>query len=374
MEDLGQVSEASTGDLPGDISNLTAKSTADGLYPFHLSNIHERCFSAYLARSLPMVIFVLTLLVTGIGLFVYPYILLAVAAFFNTWMWLWLVSYALSTIRATREAQRTVAAAEKQEDTELLMPVSDDAELGESRTDVLHLIVLPNYKEDELILAATLEGLAQAVGSKDFRVVLAMEEREGQDKVHKKAVKLQDRFGPCFADLCATLHPLNLEELHLDGSVNAEIPGKSSNLKWAVNVGRERCMEDGVDPGSTVLTVADADCIFHPSYFDKVGSEFRELRAASAATSGSGTWHPWTIWQPPQLPFRNYYGCMAPARVWGYIATIYEFGGVGGLVHAGFHMTFSSFSLPLELVSEADPWDGDVIADDHHCYLKCFFV
>jgi len=81
---------------------------------------------------------------------------------------------------------------------------------------------------------------------------------------------------------------------------------------------------------------------------------------------------PWTIWQPPQLPFRNYYGCMAPARVWGYIATIYEFGGVGGLVHAGFHMTFSSFSLPLELVSEADPWDGDVIADDHHCYLKCF--
>jgi hypothetical protein len=35
-------------------------------------------------------------------------------------------------------------------------------------------------------------------------------------------------------------------------------------------------------------------------------------------------------------------------------------------------MTFSSFSLPLELVIEASPWDGDVIADDHHCYLKCF--
>lgn len=35
-------------------------------------------------------------------------------------------------------------------------------------------------------------------------------------------------------------------------------------------------------------------------------------------------------------------------------------------------MTFSSFSLPLELVMKATPWDGDVIADDHHCFLKCF--
>lgn len=35
-------------------------------------------------------------------------------------------------------------------------------------------------------------------------------------------------------------------------------------------------------------------------------------------------------------------------------------------------MTFSSFSLPLELIMKAKPWDGDVIADDHHCYLKCF--
>jgi len=35
-------------------------------------------------------------------------------------------------------------------------------------------------------------------------------------------------------------------------------------------------------------------------------------------------------------------------------------------------MTFSSFSLPLELVLKAKPWDGDVIADDHHCFLKCF--
>lgn len=35
-------------------------------------------------------------------------------------------------------------------------------------------------------------------------------------------------------------------------------------------------------------------------------------------------------------------------------------------------MTFSSFTIPLQLVRIAQPWDGDVIADDHHNYLKCF--
>jgi len=167
------------------------------------------------------------------------------------------------------------------------------------------------------------------------------------------------------------LHPLDLEEIHLDGSVSPEVPGKSSNLKWAVNVGRERSVGDGVTEGNIVLTVGDADCIFHPSYFDQVGHEFRELKATTGIDS-SGSQRPWTLWQAPQLSFRNYYECLPPARIWGYVQTVYEFGGVGGLLHGGFHMTFSSFSLPLELVSEALPWDGDVIADDHHCFLKCF--
>lgn len=36
-------------------------------------------------------------------------------------------------------------------------------------------------------------------------------------------------------------------------------------------------------------------------------------------------------------------------------------------------MFFSSYTLPLQLAMNAGLWSGDVVAEDHHIYLKCFF-
>lgn len=36
-------------------------------------------------------------------------------------------------------------------------------------------------------------------------------------------------------------------------------------------------------------------------------------------------------------------------------------------------MIFSAYSLPIELAERAQCWDGDVIAEDHHTYLKSFY-
>jgi hypothetical protein len=116
-----------------------------------------------------------------------------------------------------------------------------------------------------------------------------------------------------------------------------------------------------------LLTIADADCIFHPSYFRILSKEFNMLREAPGAE------HLWTMWQAPQLPFRNYYDSPACSRVWGYIASVFEFGGVAGLTFGCSHMVFSAYSLPLQLALNVQAWDGDVIAEDHHCFLKCFF-
>jgi len=52
---------------------------------------------------------------------------------------------------------------------------------------------------------------------------------------------------------------------------------------------------------------------------------------------------------------------------------MYEAGGVSSLTSGGHHMVFSSYSLALQLGIDAEIWDGDIIAEDHHAYLKCFF-
>lgn len=317
-----------------------------------------------------MVVLVSLLTISLLGAFQYPMLLLVTTAIFNVWMWLWFVSYALSTFLGVRVARRAVEAEATSADSSCERAFSSqdpvmDVELEAPALPIVHLVILPNYKEDASIMATTLESLAQTNGSHGFRVLLAMEEREGP-KAKERAAELERRFASCFSSMSTTFHPSDLVEVHNDGSGISEIPGKSSNLKWAVRMGHEQCEDSGISSSSVVVTVADADCIFHASYFAKVGAEYDELRAAANGQ------HQWTIWQAPQLPFRNYFQSAAPSRIWGYIASSIEFGGVAGLQHGGNHMTFSSFSLPLDLIQKAKPWDGDVIADDHHCFLKCF--
>merc|ERR1719487_252177 len=157
--------------------------------------------------------------------------------------------------------------------------------------------------------------------------------------------------------------------MHLDDSEDQEVPGKASNLKWAVPQGFAECQKSGFcrSRSSIILTVSDADCIFHPGYFTAVSREFNMRR------ENPGNDHLWTMYQAPQLPYRNYYGSAACCRIWAYVSSAYEFGGVCSLDFGGTHMTFSGYSLPLQLALDAGAWDGDIIAEDHHAYLKCFF-
>jgi cellulose synthase/poly-beta-1,6-N-acetylglucosamine synthase-like glycosyltransferase len=356
--DIGSASTVSWASDQSECSNL--------LYHFHHANIHEKRFAARFARAVPMLTTLVVLTLTLLGAFRYLLLLEVTAAFFNLWMWMWFVRYGLYTLKGIWMTRRAVREPPPHHVLAMASPAGErSTSKPEMATPLTHLIILPNYKEDESIMAETLEALAQAHESSEFRVILAMEDREGPKAV-ERSHQLHRRFAHCFATMLTSVHPADLQQEHSDGSVVNEIPGKSSNLKWAVNFGCQQCEADGVQRSSIIVTVADADCIFHPSYFTHVGREFAELRAAG------GFQHQWTIWQAPQFPFRNYYASPAPSRIWGYIASNFEFGGVTSLGSGGYHMTFSSFSLPLELVMAAKPWDGDVIADDHHCYLKCF--
>lgn len=215
------------------------------------------------------------------------------------------------------------------------------------------------------MLAETCASIREAKGSKDFWVVLAMEESEGAE-AHAKAERLKEKFGDSFAKMLATFHPTNLEEKHLDGSSDLEVPGKASNLKWAVKEAHKTAIAENLDMEMVVLTVADADCLFHPGYYVKLEDDFHMMRGAP------GEQHKWTMWQAPQLPYRNYYPSPVPARAWGYISSLYEFGGVCSINAGGHHMVFSAYSVPMQLAVDAQLWDGDVIAEDHHAYLKCF--
>jgi hypothetical protein len=297
-------------------------------------------------------------------------LLLAVCALFNVAMWLWLCSVAVFGILGTNKVRELVLA----DPDPFLSAAKPERANVEEEEKVRHIVVFPNYKEDEAMLRETLQSLSQAEGAEEMWVVLAMEEREGSQGAGK-AERLLQEFKERFSDIFATYHPPDLYQDHTDGSSCPEVPGKASNLKWAVRKVYEKWNTSFPmsNAANVLLSVADADCLFHPSYFASVADEFNTMRLDfSLGGKGAVPQHRWTMWQAPQLCFRNYFISSAPARAWGYISSLYEFGGVSSISAGGHHMVFSAYSVNLQLAVDADMWDGDIIAEDHHAYLKGF--
>jgi len=225
-------------------------------------------------------------------------------------------------------------------------------------SDVLHFVILPNYKEDEEMMWRTLDNLARSrLAKSSVRVCLGMEGRE--EGARDKAERLMERARPHFLDVCASFHPAGLP---------MELAGKSSNTQWAYRHLLQVYDADlsQRDPSRVFLTVADADTLFHPQYLSAM--TLQALQASAQERS-------WSFWQPPVLLLRNLPSVPGPTRCSSYATSLFELSGLSdqSLFPA---FCFSSYSTTLALAShpQVDGWDTDVIAEDHHMFCKCFFA
>jgi hypothetical protein len=225
-------------------------------------------------------------------------------------------------------------------------------------SDVLHFVILPNYKEDEEMMWRTLENLARSrLAKSSVRVVLGMEGRE--EGARDKAERLMERARPHFLSVCASFHPAGLP---------MELAGKSSNTQWAY---RHLLQTYGTDlqhrdPSRVFLTVGDADTLFHPNYLSAVSLQALQMSVHERS---------WSFWQPPVFIMRNLFSVPGPTRVSSYATVSFELGGLANQ-KVGHHFCYSSYSTTLALTMHplVDGWDRDVIAEDHHMFCKGFFA
>lgn len=225
--------------------------------------------------------------------------------------------------------------------------------------DVMHIVILPNYKEDEHHLARTLEYIAASpLAKRSIRVVLAMEAREGPSG-KAKAARLIKMTGHQFADIFATFHPADLP---------GDLTGKSSNTQWAYKQMLSRYSKDlsQCDISRVLLSVADADTLWHPQYFSALTYTALSMPQAQRC---------WSFFQAPMLLFRNLESTPAVTRVTGYATLLFELAGLTNQFIAP-AFCFSSYSLTLAMANHpcVDGWDRDVIAEDHHMFCKCYFA
>lgn len=217
--------------------------------------------------------------------------------------------------------------------------------------DVHHVVIIPNYKEPMLVLRRTLDGLkAQYQACKRMTIILAMESAE--DSSVKKAEVLIREYRGAFASIYYTVHPHGLP---------GEMQCKSANESWAARWIKRRLVdEEGYNIDHIVITTMDADTRWHPNHFYALTCLYalepeRHLR----------------FWQAPIRYHGNIWDINPLLRIVNAYSTALELSYLAAPWWKA--MPMSSYALSLRLLDTSGYWDGDVIADEWHMFIKAYF-
>ncbi len=218
-------------------------------------------------------------------------------------------------------------------------------ELGE----ILHIIFLPTYHEPASVLEATLNSLLRVHYPKDrLWLVLAGEAR---DQEHFAAVSatIQERFGDAFGRLIITEHPFDLPD---------EIPGKGSNLNYAGHELKKIIDSEKIPYDQIIVSSFDADTQPHVEYFAALTYRFlhhpNRLRAS---------------YQPVALYNNNIWEASPILRVAAFGTTFWL---MTDLARPERLITFSSHSMPWQMLVDVDFWQKDIVSEDSRIFLQAF--
>ena len=112
---------------------------------------------------------------------------------------------------------------------------------------------------------------------------------------------------------------------------------------------------------STTITSCDADTVFDRKYFSCLTYHF---------TTNPDRYR--RFWQGPIMYYNNIWHVPAPLRLPHAIAGLNH---LGRLSRTLFRNVFpqSTYSLSLRMAHDVDYWDPDIIPEDWHMFLKCYY-
>ncbi|TPX33311.1 hypothetical protein SmJEL517_g03715 [Synchytrium microbalum] len=215
---------------------------------------------------------------------------------------------------------------------------------------IVHVIILPNYKEEMETLCETLDVLASHTRAlTQYKICLAMEESEHNSR--QKAHTLKKLYGDFFYEIVHTIHPVGLE---------GEIRGKSSNVAWASS----QMAKVSSRHEHELLTVMDADTCFSEDYFASITYHYC---VASPEQRRIMMFAPSTIFD------RNAKDVPVFVRITDIMWSI----GVMSNLYPGspIKIPCSAYSISMDLCISVNFWDAgpEAIGEDMHMYLKSFF-
>ncbi|MDO8495305.1 MAG: glycosyltransferase family 2 protein [bacterium] len=217
--------------------------------------------------------------------------------------------------------------------------------------DVYHLVILPMYKESTELVSASVESVMRADYPKNkMIVVLAQEERAGEE--HNRMVReyLEKEYGSQFFKFITTTHPADLP---------GEIPGKGANATYGARVAKEKIIDAlNIQYDHIIVSNLDIDTVVPAHYFSLLTHLY---------LTTPDSLH--TSFQPIPLYTNNIWEAPALARVVAFSATFWH---TIQQERPERLTTFSSHSMPFQALVDIDFWQTNMVSEDSRVFWQCF--
>jgi len=229
------------------------------------------------------------------------------------------------------------------------LPSTSLARQGVSWDSLWQLVILPNYNESLEILETSLQAIFDDDYPNDrFIIVLAMEERAGQEARDKAAI-ISKKFNNRFGRFLITWHPDNLP---------GELKGKGANQAWAAQVVKKEIIDkENLDYDRILVSVFDIDTVVAQGYFFAVTYKFLTVADPYHASYQPVPVYHNNIWKSP------FFSRVAASSntFWQMIMQIRK----ENLV------TYSSHSMTWKALTEIGFWSTANVSEDSRIFWHC---
>jgi hypothetical protein len=223
--------------------------------------------------------------------------------------------------------------------------------LAEKFNDLRHVVIVPTYREPLNVLRKTLNTLVAQTCAKDKVIVVIATEKNDKEAIEKVEALIEE-YSKNLLGLFYTVH----EKIS-----PVETDGKSSNLAWCARCVQHTILEKwNYVPEQILVTVCDAD-----TYFDEQFCECLSYTHAQNMEPYNCTY------QSAENEFPNIWMVPTLVRVKAVVDSINMLGMLSSKYAVPY--PYVCYSQSLRTIMDVNGWDVDVVPDDFHHFMKCFF-
>ncbi len=217
---------------------------------------------------------------------------------------------------------------------------------------VWHVIILPFYTEDPVVVDHSLQALLETDYNKDrFIIVLAGEEKGGEKDQETMAL-MREKYENKFGHFITTTHPKNLP---------GEMAGKGSNIAYAAEEVRKQVLDPKQISYEEVLVSAfDIDTVAYKQYFNCITWHF--LTAENPHL---------TSFQPVPFYHNNIWHAPAISRVAAGSSTFWQ---MMQQERPEKLATFSSHSVSFKALYEIGYWQKNMVSEDSRIFWNLYLA